>query len=204
MKPLFIKEFLPQQLLNFLNSYVIMKYANEEPDFKNIQETGYLIGTAIDPVMDTLLDMSTSVIENNVGKKLWPTYSYFRIYDKGSDLKVHTDRTACEYTVALCLGCSPNDKPYDLFIGEIDLNSDYKYFNRKKEGVPLKIEHKYSMLPNNALIFQGLDKPHWREECIHDHYNTVFLHYVDQEGEYADFKYDKREQLGQSRQKSGN
>jgi len=52
------------------------------------------------------------------------------------------------------------------------------------------------MLPNNAVIFQGMDKIHWREVCNHDHFTTVFLHYVDQNGDYKDNKYDKRNLLG--------
>ena len=52
------------------------------------------------------------------------------------------------------------------------------------------------MLPNNALIFKGIDKIHWREYCKHDHFMTVFLHYVDQNGKYAEHKFDKRDMLG--------
>ena len=52
------------------------------------------------------------------------------------------------------------------------------------------------MLPNNALIFKGIEKKHWRETCHHDHFMTVFLHYVDQEGPFKEWKFDKREMLG--------
>jgi hypothetical protein len=58
------------------------------------------------------------------------------------------------------------------------------------------------MIPNNAVIFKGRDKIHWREMCKHDHFMTVFLHYVDQEGPYKDFKFDKRESLGSKNKKS--
>ena len=54
------------------------------------------------------------------------------------------------------------------------------------------------MTANNAVIFKGLENIHWREYCTHDHFMTVFLHYVDQDGEYKDYKYDKRSMLGQS------
>ena len=53
-----------------------------------------------------------------------------------------------------------------------------------------KIEHKIPVSVNDAVIFQGIDKLHRREKCNHDHYITVFLHYVDQEGKYADQKFD--------------
>lgn len=194
MEPLFIQKFLPEEIFNLVNSYCIIKYSNQknfDPDAQALS----LIGDYGDPLMETIMDMSTPVIEQNVGKKLFPTNSYFRIYDKGSDLKCHTDRGSCEYTVALCLGADPFDVPYEIFVGEEDETSDYKYF-RGKEFKRFKINYKFPMMPNSALIFQGQDTYHWREYCTHDHFMTVFLHYVDQDGEYAHRKFDGREMLG--------
>ena len=94
MKPIFIKDFLPIQLFNFINSYCLIKYSNSS-HLDLDQQTGSFTRSYGDPVMETLMDLSNPVIESNVGKKLFPTYSYFRIYDKGDDLKTHTDREAC-------------------------------------------------------------------------------------------------------------
>lgn len=195
MDPIFIKEFLPQQILNLTYSYSVIKYANQK-NFNLDTQTNSLISEHSDYLMETLLDISTPVIEKNVNKKLFPTYSFFRIYDKGSSLPIHVDRHSCEYTVALCLGADPIDKPYEIFIGEEDNNSDYKFFDDNGVYNRYRIDHKFPMFPNNALIFKGMDKIHWREYCTHDHFITVFLHYVDQEGPYKEFKYDKRDFLG--------
>ena len=195
MQPIFIKEFLPQQILNLAYSYSIIKYSNQKK-FNIDPQTNSLICENSDYLMETLMDMSTPVVEQNVGKKLWPTYSFLRVYDKGSDLKIHTDKESCEYTVALCLGADPIDQPYEIFLGEEDKTSDYKYHNRKGEYKRYRIDHKFPMIPNNAIIFKGMDKAHWREMCTHDHFTTVFLHYVDQEGPYKEWKFDKREMLG--------
>lgn len=199
MKPIFINNFLPEQLLNFAYSYSIIKYSNHVTKIDT--QASSLVGEYSDFFMETLLDMSTPVIEQNVGKKLWPTYSYLRIYDRGSDLKIHKDRESCEYTVALCLGSDPMDAPYEIFVGSEDNNSDYKYYNTKKEYRRYRVDHKFPMVSNNAIIFKGMDKIHWREYCQHDHFITVFLHYVDQEGEFKDFKFDKRACLGANKQK---
>jgi hypothetical protein len=194
MQPLFIEKFLPDEILNLTYSYLIMKFGKQK-EFKVDTQANSLIGEHAENLMEVLLDMSTPVIEQNLGKKLWPTYSYFRIYDKGSDLPVHTDRESCEFTVALCLGADPIDKPYEIFIGEKDQTSDYKYFDKEEKLTRLRIDGKYPMSQNNALIFKGMDKLHWREICEHDHYMMVFLHYVDQEGPYKEWKYDKRKSL---------
>jgi hypothetical protein len=196
MEPIFIKEFLPNKVLNFIYSYCVIKFSNSN-NFEIDPQTKSLVAVYGDPVMETLLDSSTPVIEQNVGKKLWPTYSYFRIYDKESDLKIHIDRESCEYTVALCLGADPSNNPYEIFLGEQDETSDYKYLEEETHTwMKCRIDYKYPMVTNNALIFKGMDKLHWREKCVHDHFITVFLHYVDQEGEFKEFKYDKRKFLG--------
>ena len=196
MEPVFIKDFLPKQVLNIVYSYAVIKYTNKN-SFDVDTQTNSLVSEYGDYLMETIMDMSTPVVEQNVQKKLVPTYSFFRIYDKNSDLKVHTDRPSCEYTVALCLGADPHDKPYEIFIGEEDETSDYKYYNNEKKYQRYRIDHKFPVVPNSAVIFKGMDKIHWREYCTHDHFMTVFLHYVDQDGEYKDYKYDKRSMLGQ-------
>lgn len=196
MNPIFIKDFFPEQILNLCHSYSILKFSNKK-EFKIDQQTGSLISEYSDPLMETIMDFSTTVVEKNVGKKLWPTYSYFRIYDKGSDLKVHTDRPSCEYTVAICLGANPVDKPYEIFVGEKDESSDYKYFDDQNNFNRYRIDYKFPMISNNAVIFKGMDKIHWREICDHDYFITVFLHYVDQEGEFAKYKFDERKNIGQ-------
>lgn len=195
MEPIFIKEFLPQNILSLCYQYCLIKYSNISLKRFDTQANS-IIGENYDYLMETILDMSTSVIEKNVGKKLWPTYSYLRIYDRGADLPVHKDRYSCEYTVALVLGCDPIDRPYEIFIGEEDNTSDYKYYDEFKRFNRYKIDYKFPMSPNNALIFKGRDKSHWREYCEHDHYITVFIHYVDQEGPYAKYKFDRRKCIG--------
>ena len=103
MQPIFIEEFLPKQILDIVYSYTLIKFSNQK-QFKIDNQTNSLISKHGDHLMETLMQASLPVIEQNVGKKLWPTYSFFRIYDKGSDLRIHTDRESCEYTVALCSG----------------------------------------------------------------------------------------------------
>jgi hypothetical protein len=198
MEPIFIPEFLPPQILNVTNSYVITKFSNQKK-FEIDTQTSSLISEYADPLMETLMDLSTPVVEQNVGKKLFPTYSYFRIYDKGSDLKIHKDRASCEYTVAVCLGADPRDRPYEIFVGEEDESSDYKYYDSEENYNRYKIDYKFPMVVNNALIFKGMEKIHWREICNHDHFITVFLHYVDQEGPYKEYKFDKRSDLGEKK-----
>ena len=58
---------------------------------------------------DSVLVLLKPLIEEKVGKRLHPTYSYLRIYYKDADLKRHTDRPSCEYSATLCIQCSPHE-----------------------------------------------------------------------------------------------
>jgi hypothetical protein len=52
----------------------------------------------------------------------------------------------------------------------------------------------------DAVMYRGCDIYHWREAYKEGKWQAqVFLHYVDQNGPHAEWKYDKRESLGLSK-----
>ena len=108
--------------------------------------------------------------------KLFPTYSYFRVYKRGDVLAKHTDRPSCEISLTLCLGYEA-ERPWPIFV-------------EGPEGAS-SIE----LAPGDALFYRGIDCPHWREALDGEYTAQVFLHYVDQSGPYAEWKYDKRPAL---------
>ena len=108
--------------------------------------------------------------------KLFPTYSYFRVYKRGDILVKHTDRPACEISVSLCLGYEA-DQPWPLLL-------------ETAAGVST-----IELGPGDALFYRGIELTHWREPMDGERAAQVFLHYVDQNGPYADWKYDKRKEL---------
>lgn len=133
-----------------------------------------------DIFMDGLLMDLLPVAEQATGKKLFPTYSYFRVYKRGDALAKHKDRPSCEISLTVCLGYA-GEEPWPILIeipsgvSSIDLN------------------------PGDALIYRGVDCPHWREPLTGDHAVQVFLHYVDQNGPLAEWKFDKRPSLSPER-----
>jgi hypothetical protein len=57
----------------------------------------------------------------------------------------------------------------------------------------------------DAVMYRGCDIYHWREAYKEGKWQAqVFLHYVDQNGPHAEWKYDKRESLGLSKTEQGN
>jgi hypothetical protein len=127
-------------------------------------------------VLDGLMEDLRPVVEHCTGLNLFPTYSYGRIYKKGAELARHMDRAACEVSVSLNLAQTPHEPwPLHLQFGAHD--------------VPVKLR------PGDALLYRGIELPHWREPYTGESMAQVFLHYVDQNGPFADEKFDRRPSL---------
>jgi hypothetical protein len=128
------------------------------------------------PTFDKLLEDLLPHFEKHCGKRLYPTYSYARLYKPGEELKKHTDRPACEISATVTLGFEGN--PWSIYMAG----------------------NKIDMQVGDAVLYRGMDVEHWREKYTEGQWQTqVFLHYVDANGPHAEWKYDKREQLGLSK-----
>ncbi len=135
-------------------------------------------------VFDKLLEDLTPHFEQASGLKLFPTYSYARLYNtQGEELKLHRDRPSCEISATLTLDFEGDVWP--IFMGA---NED------KSNATEIK------MNVGDAVMYRGCDIHHWREPYKEGKWQAqVFLHYVDQNGPHAEWKYDKRESLGLSK-----
>jgi hypothetical protein len=133
---------------------------------------------------DKLLEDLTPHFEQASGLKLFPTYSYARFYNtQGEELKNHRDRPACEISATLTLDFEGDVWP--IYMGN---NED------KSNATEIKMEI------GDAVMYRGCDIYHWREAYKEGKWQAqVFLHYVDQNGPHAEWKYDKRESLGMSK-----
>lgn len=130
------------------------------------------------PVFDSLLEQLLPNFEVASGKKLYPTYAYARLYSPDEELKIHTDRPACEISATLTLGFEGD--PWPIYMGDEDKANASKIM----------------MDVGDAVLYRGCDKHHWREPYKEGKWQAqVFLHYVDVNGPYAEWKYDKRPKL---------
>ena len=57
-----------------------------------------------DIAMETLMLKCQPIMEKTTGLKLYPSYTYARIYKKGDILKRHKDRFSCEISTTMNLG----------------------------------------------------------------------------------------------------
>jgi hypothetical protein len=128
-------------------------------------------------VTEFLLVKLQPAVEAATGSKLFPTYSYLRIYKPGSELTPHTDRPACEFTLSLALGFD-GDVPWPIHLAT--------------PSGPRAFE----TAPGDGLLYRGCEIAHWRNAFEDTYCAQAFLHYVDQNGPFADQKFDERAAVG--------
>ena len=164
---LIIPKILSGELLDFIGIYAYNRARIEgtitaDPQIPNTP------AFSCDYVMENLSDFLLPNIEPKIGLKLLPTYTFFRVYKAGDILEKHIDRPACEISISLCL--------------------------RKKGNIwPIYINNTAVMLEEgDAVLYKGCEVEHWREAYTEGTKQAqVFLHYVDANGPYTEWKNDK-------------
>ena len=179
-----IKNAISYELANFCFNYFLLK----RDAIKYMYDNNYIAENSMhgtwrdqqvpgvysiyaDHVMETLLVKTLPVMKEKTGLDLLPTYSYARVYEKGSILEKHKDRPSCEVSTTINLGG--------------DLWSIYV------EGIKIDLN------PGDMLIYAGCELEHWREPFEGNICGQVFLHYNHVDGPFAKTNlYDKRPLLG--------
>ena len=145
--------------------------------------------------METLMLKCQPDMEKATGLKLYPAYTYARIYKKGDELKRHKDRFSCEISTTMNLGgddwpiyLSPNEN-----VGVAEHDGGKKGVTTSSNAKGIKVDLK----PGDMLVYSGCELEHWREkfkgtECV-----QVFLHYNNRKTPGAkNNMFDRRPHLG--------
>ena len=128
-----------------------------------------------DPLFELFLIQCKKVVEKNTKRKVFPSYSYGRLYEKGAILAKHTDRQSCEISMTLNLG----GDPWPIYLS-----------TKKKKNL------KVSLAQGDILLYAGTKCAHWRYKFKGELCAQVFLHYVYQDGPYINNRFDQRALLG--------
>jgi hypothetical protein len=170
-----LPRLLEPPLTDFFYSYVHTRFASRLLSIRDRQVPNTPSGYG-DPAFDGLLEYLRPKIEDRSGLRLLPTYSYFRLYKRGDELKRHRDRPACEIRVTLNIG-QTRPEAWPIFV--------------ERDAGP----YRALLSAGDALLYRGVDCLHWREPYRGRQMVQVFLHYVDGDGPDADRKFDGRETL---------
>ena len=128
---------------------------------------------------ETLLLKLQPIMEKTTKLKLYPNYTYARIYKPGDELKRHKDRFSCEISTTLNLG---GDK-WPIFIEP-----------SQKEGMK---GVSVNLKPGDMLVYKGNILEHWREPFKGKDCAQVFLHYNNTKTKGSkENMFDKRPHLG--------
>ena len=171
----YIKNFLTPEELKLLRSYTEYFHQFNVTHFDcsgmNDNFDTYYYS---DPIMESLLFNKTELMEKETQiKKLLPSYTFWRFYTYGAELKHHIDRDSCEISVTLPLYVSD---PWPINMGD------------KTNSINIE--------PGDAIAYNGRDIYHGRDPFKGDGQSQVFLHYVDGNGPYKEWANDKRPALG--------
>ena len=115
-----IKQAIDKDLALFLYNYFLMKkqvfdtsintkYISPYETFlgfyeNQTQQIPNTYSSYSDIAMETLMLKCQPIMEKTTGLKLYPSYTYARIYKKGDVLKRHKDRFSCEISTTMNLG----------------------------------------------------------------------------------------------------
>jgi hypothetical protein len=106
----------------------------------------------------------TKAVSDIVGEPIKPSYVYLASYLSGAELKKHTDREQCEFSVTLSLDFSP----------EPELATPWPIRLDTSEGTVTA----YQAL-GDGLAYRGTKVPHYRDVLASGYSSTsIFFHYV--------------------------
>jgi hypothetical protein len=117
------------------------------------------------------------LMEEITGKKLYPTYTYARIYYNGATMAIHKDRPSCQFSATVNI--SIDKDPWEIW---------FETLNGEKKAVYL--------WPGDLIVYKGDTLNHWRDAYQGQRQTQAFLHYVDKFGNYRDYKWDHRPYIG--------
>jgi hypothetical protein len=175
-----VNNVLSQELIKLASTYALLDERNdlslEEGDNPQIHNSH---SQYADTLMESFLLFLHPILERNTGLNLYPAYSYYRVYRPGANLVKHVDRPSCEISTTVTLEFDYQGANYDwpIFVGGA----------------------KCSMKPGDLVIYRGCEVEHWREVFTApegSYHIQFFCHYVDTNGPYSEFKFDRRPFIG--------
>ena len=144
-------------------------------DKNGLRSGSNIVGEAYDdynvPEHAAILSEKVPFINELLGEKVLPSYSFSRVYKNGSNLGKHKDRESCEISLSIHLY---GDKEWAFCINNA-------------EGEPVEVV----LQPGDAILYDAPYATHWRPEYEGESYAQIFHHYVYLNGDYRHLLFDR-------------
>jgi len=176
-----VKDALNSDIVNVITNYALF---DEKQNFSGgDKQVPNAHSRYADPAMESILLYLKPIMEENTGLELEPTYSFYRVYRQDDELVPHKDRESCEISCTVSFNYSYNADEYTW---------------------PIFMEGESCVLtPGDLVVYRGCELEHWRDKfhppSSADWHVQGFFHYVDKNGPYIDWKYDKRSCVGEKK-----
>lgn len=167
-----VKNFLSKEEIEIGRHYFLLSHKlnnnMEKRDFHQNNNGDSTFSHANGIFGDVMLMKKLERVEQETGLSLLPTYAFTRVYSYNAELVPHKDRPSCEVSVTTMWGSCGT--PWPIFM----------------DGNECHME------AGDAVIYLGCELEHYRKNFEGDWHCQTFLHYVDKNGPYVDWKFDKR------------
>lgn len=188
-----VREMIPREVARALMSRIRTDLGPGPIVIPQMEETPILNRNALEiygnqyTPLQTFLWALTGPMEQVVGRRLIPTYDYFRIYREGDICRVHRDRPACEHSLSLTLDYS-DDAPWPLEIGKAGMVGPD---DEVAEDFGAESSASMAMQIGDAVAYRGVEHRHGRTVPNPNLWSAhLFLHWVDRDGPFADQAFD--------------
>lgn len=171
-----VPALIPREVLDIAFRYYLSftncpGYYTVKPGIQALDRYADALGEAMLPTVQARLETLT-------GLKLLATYSFARIYTTASRLRKHVDRGACEVSATMTVGFRNADGLWPIFVESDGVDV----------AVPLDV--------GDALVYRGMQVPHWREPLAKGIWCQLFFHFVEADGAMREHAMDGRGRLG--------
>ncbi len=167
---MFYKEYISQGFMEFGDEFVNRRFRQHNEPLARQFHFNY-----------------ASLMSIITGQKIIPSYCYAASYKEGAELKPHTDREQCEFSISFQVDYEPkqdNDvSPWDLCLAtpKTKFEGKVKFEWDEFENDPELSSNSSSVKLKNGdgLFYKGRDLIHYRYSLPKDHRSTsLFFHYV--------------------------
>ena len=128
-----------------------------------------------------MLDVYTPLVRQVMNRDILPSYTYTRVYEKGTQLLSHRDRASCEISMTVNL-YQEGTEPEPFYVS-----------NKPLEESTDEDITKILSYPGDAIIFKGQEfvdgHYHWRDPTKSKQHLQGFLHWVYADGNYVENAY---------------